>query len=237
MCGVDVCVCGLASLGLHLFCFLKRQRCLVRTTWPPAPRVLSGRRSPGMGFRIGPFYVGGVDESQKKAVLDAAPGLPFNHHPSTGQDGQAGYARDTVQAKVGQGRRDYVRARQLLESWEHFNLGWAYTNAPRVEVGSPVIVVARSLGLWSVNPLRICAKASSRRSMSYSHRTLAGHQISGEERFTLELRSDGGVWYGVETVSRPATLVAKLSLPVLRMYQQKFKRDSLQRMCTLVGTM
>jgi len=32
-------------------------------------------------------------------------------------------------------------------------------------------------------------------------------------------------------------MIAKLSLPVLRMYQQKFKRDSLQRMCTLVGTM
>ncbi len=186
-----------------------------------------------MGFRIGPFYVGGVDASQKKAVLEAAPGLPFNYDPSTGP---GGYARDAVQAKVGQGRRDYVRARQLLESWEHFNLGWAYTNAPRVEVGAPVIVVARSLGLWSINPLRISAKASSRRSTSYTHRTLAGHQISGEERFTLELRGDGAVWYGVETVSRPATLIAKLSLPVLRMYQQRFKRDSLRRMHSLVVT-
>ena len=183
-----------------------------------------------MGLRIGPFYVGGVDESQKRAVLDAAPGLAFNYHLSTASS----YARDTVQAKVGQGRRDYVGARSLLESWEHFNLGWAYTNAPRLEVGAPVIVVARSLGLWSINPLRISSKASSRRAMSFTHRTLEGHQISGEERFTLEMRGDGGVWYGVETVSRPDTLIARLSLPVLRMYQQKFKQDSLQRMHSLV---
>lgn len=211
------------------FCFLL----LFFSANDGSPRVRSWRRSPRMGFRIGPFYVGGVDESQKQAVLNAAPGLPFNfcNHPSTGL---SAYARDTVQAKVGQGRRDYVRARELLESWEHFNLGWAYTNAPRVEVGAPVIVVARSLGLWSINPLRISSKASSRRAISFTHRTLTGHQISGEERFTLELRGDGGVWYGVETVSRPDTLIAKLSLPVMRLYQQKFKRDSLRRMHSLV---
>lgn len=101
-------------------------------------------------------------------------------------------------------------------------------------MNNPVIVVARSLGLWSINPLRISAKKSSRNAMSFTHRTLEGHQISGEETFTLELRGDGGVWYGVETVSRPATVVSALSLPVLRFYQGKFKRDSLQRMKDLL---
>jgi uncharacterized protein (UPF0548 family) len=62
-----------------------------------------------------------------------------------------------------------------------------------------------------------------------------GHQISGEERFTLELREDGRVWYGVDTVSRPDTLIATLSSPILRMYQNKFKRDSISRMRKLVS--
>lgn len=141
---------------------------------------------------------------------------------------------DASETLVGSGKRDFKRAKILLKSWEHFNLGWAYTNIPAMIVGRPVIVVAESLGLWTVNPLRICYRQDSRHNMSFTHRTLHGHQLAGEETFSLEMRSNGDVVYGIETVSQPATLIATLTYPIVRIYQTKFKHDSSNRMKTLM---
>ncbi len=195
-----------------------------------------------MGVRIGPFIIGSPTAEQERAVLGAAPTLDFNYHrrkhdaaDATSLSFSLPYTHDVSRTKIGQGRKDYKRARALLNKWEHFNLAWAYTNSPRVAVDAPVLVTARSLGLWTMNPLRVCKVESSRNGYSFTHRTLAGHQLSGEERFVLELGGDGCVWYGVETVSRPATVVSALSFPVVRWYQGKFKRDSLRRMQVLVG--
>lgn len=135
---------------------------------------------------------------------------------------------------VGHGRKDFEKATSLLETWEHFNLGWAYTNMPEISVGRSVVVIARSLGLWTINPLRICDARFSRRNVSYSHSTLVGHQLSGEERFSLEMTGDGDVLYKIQTTSKPATAVAALMYPIVRMYQEKFKRDSMARFKTLM---
>jgi len=135
---------------------------------------------------------------------------------------------------VGHGGKDFNRAKSLLKSWEHFNLGWAYTNIPQIVVGRSVIVVAQSLGIWTINPLRICSCKCSRRKMSFSHRTIDGHQLSGQETFSLEMKSNGDVFYGIETVSQPATLAAALTYPIVRMYQSKFKHESSSRIKNMI---
>jgi uncharacterized protein (UPF0548 family) len=105
----------------------------------------------------------------------------------------------------------------------------------------PVVVVAKSLGLWTMNPLRIhqCDMGNSlirklvcmeKKRVSFTHRTLEGHQIAGEETFVVEWKKDGSVWYQVKTVSRPGTVLAAVTYPILRLYQNKFKHDSLRRM-------
>ena len=61
-----------------------------------------------MGFQIGPFYIGGVADAQKKAVLDAAPELPFNFLPGLSEVTKRSpfgflsgrYAHDAVESKV-----------------------------------------------------------------------------------------------------------------------------------------
>jgi uncharacterized protein (UPF0548 family) len=58
--------------------------------------------------------------------------------------------------------------------------------------------------------------------------------LAGEETFVVNMKKDGSVWYGVQTVSRPDTLVSLLAYPVLRMYQNKFKQDSMKRMCAVI---
>lgn len=148
---------------------------------------------------------------------------------------------DSSSIRLGQGARTFRRAKNLLREWNHFELGWAYTNRPPVKMEEPVVVVAKSLGLWTMNPLRIhqCDMENSlirklvcmeKKRVSFTHRTLEGHQIAGEETFVVEWKKDGSVWYQVKTVSRPGTVLAAVTYPILRLYQNKFKHDSLRRM-------
>ena len=174
--------------------------------------------------------------------------LPFNFpHPGVTKDGACaershatrGFAVARTRVCLGSGREAYHRATAALHSWQHFDLGWAFTNAPKIKLHAPVVVTARSLGLWSMNPLRISsveadgrpagkpAAAAVRRRAAFAHTTVAGHQISGEERFCVEWsKQDDLVWYEVLTVSKPATPIATLALPVLRFYQRRFVDQS-----------
>ena len=145
-----------------------------------------------------------------------------------------GYTLDSCSIQIGSGKKVYGKARQLLMRWEHFNLGWAFTNCPKVAVGEPVIVVAKSIGLWTINPLRINSVSEKRTTVSFSHRTVKTHQISGEEMFTLRMQKNGEVWYSIDTMSKPDTWISKMAYPILRFYQTKFKHDSMNRLKLLV---
>lgn len=48
-----------------------------------------------------------------------------------------------------------MRAKQAVQNWDHFRLGWAEVNEPPVKVGAKVCVVAKCLLLWVLNPLEI----------------------------------------------------------------------------------
>lgn len=60
-----------------------------------------------------------------------------------------------------------------------------------------------------------------------AHTTLQGHQISGEERFSIEWDArDDSVWYEIFTVSKPATLLSKIGCFAMRSCQRAFVADS-----------
>lgn len=157
-----------------------------------------------------------------------------------------GFSIDCTEAQVGSGRAAYDRAAAALLSWSHFDFDWAFTNAPDVKVNAPVVVIARSLLLWTLNPLLITAvdrdgrpggaaapdvRRRAQRRCAFVHTTVQGHQIAGEEAFSVEWRKeDDSVWYRVLTVSAPATPIATLARPVLRFYQRKFVAQSIARM-------
>jgi Domain of unknown function (DUF1990) len=110
------------------------------------------------------------------------------------------------------------------------------------------MVIAQSLLLWSMNPLRITAveKNKIRKQIDkysggarqqkhcqtwFAHTTVAGHQISGEERFTVEWNKENdSVWYEVYTISKPATFIATAAHPLLKFYQRQFVAQSIQAM-------
>jgi len=137
---------------------------------------------------------------------------------------------------LGQGGDTFRRARAALERWEMFRLGWVELHpagAP-VRVGTTVAVLAHTLGLWSLNPCRIVAlveEAGPIERSGFVYRTLPGHVVDGEERFTVAWhRGDDRVAYEVVARSRPASVLVRLGFPVSRLVQRRFARDSKRAM-------
>ena len=50
---------------------------------------------------------------------------------------------------------------------------------------------------------------------------------AGEERFNLELKEDGSVWYDICTFSKPGHPLAVLCYPIARLQQKQFAKDSI----------
>ncbi|KAL3134003.1 hypothetical protein ABBQ32_008442 [Trebouxia sp. C0010 RCD-2024] len=72
--------------------------------------------------------------------------------------------------------------------------------------------------------------------LRFAHSTLHGHALAGEERFAVEWhKEDDSVWYEVYTVSRPATPLAAISYPVIRLLQKRFASDSFQALRTIAA--
>ncbi|KAG1679615.1 hypothetical protein FOA52_006132 [Chlamydomonas sp. UWO 241] len=150
---------------------------------------------------------------------------------------------DTKRVQVGRGKKTYEAAKQLLMCWGHFQLGWAEV-APntRVERGSPVVVVAKTLFVWCANPLKVMYIDEGRvakrevlpgvvrgpgRRFEFAHGCCSGHSLAGEERFGVEWdEGDDSVWFEIYTVSRPAHAVSVLTYPLVRYYQSRFKEES-----------
>jgi uncharacterized protein (UPF0548 family) len=180
--------------------------------------------------------------------LDAQRDAPFSYDEvgATRKDAKmpTGFAVDHNRARLGRGRDAFERAVAALYSWKMFDVGWArlVPADASVEVGTTVAVLARHYGFHSLNPCRISYTIEGdegdlvRRGFAYG--TLPEHGERGEERFTVEWRSeDGSVFYDLYALSRPNHLLAWLGYPLARRLQRRFARDSLQAMlrATKVG--
>lgn len=144
----------------------------------------------------------------------------------------AGYVLDHGRVLVGRGAEDYREARELLERWGHFQLGWTYVRPDTpVREGAGVCVAAR-LGLWVRNPLRVVYVDEStgeglKKRFAYAHGCLDTHMLAGEERFAVEWDAeDDGVYYSNLAFSRPSHPLAYALYPVVRVCQAKFGADS-----------
>lgn len=149
----------------------------------------------------------------------------------------AGYNVDLNRERLGHGEGDFEAACAALRAWRMFPAPWtriAPANAP-LRVGQVVAMQAHAMGLWWLNACRIvnvfderdaAARAGVARWFGFAYGTLHAHVEQGEERFSVELRDDGSVWYDLRAFLRPRTWPVRLAKPIARWLQAQFVRES-----------
>jgi uncharacterized protein (UPF0548 family) len=110
-----------------------------------------------------------------------------------------------------------------------FDIPWlrlCWPDAP-IQPGTTVAILVSHFGFWSLNAARIVYVIDEPARFGFAYGTLRDHAESGEERFSIEMLSDGSVWYDLYALSRPRAFAAKLGYPIARSLQRRFARDSL----------
>lgn len=197
----------------------------------PASRRVATDHGTKRGFNYPPEHVGASRHSPpppSSSRKEAA--VPSGKAPADSQSRfqlNVPYVADNTSTRVGGGAEDFAAAKRAVSTWKHFQLGWSEvapgTGATR---GDPVCVCARVLGVWIRNPLQVVYKEETADRFALAHGCLQGHMLAGEEAFVVEKKSDGTVWFAVNTFSRPAHPLATLSYPAVRLLQWRFARDA-----------
>lgn len=147
----------------------------------------------------------------------------------------AGYAIDHNRVRLGEGEKVFAAACAELRAWRMFPAPWTMILPARAPIkeGTLVAMQAHALGLWWLNACRIVYvidEAGPVRRFGFAYGTLAAHVEQGEERFSVELREDGSVWYDLRAFSRPRFWPVRLAKPLARGLQKRFARESLAAM-------
>jgi uncharacterized protein (UPF0548 family) len=159
-------------------------------------------------------------------------GFSYTAVGATSRTPPSGYVVDHTRVKLGEGERVYTQAKQALERWGQFRLGWAEAWSPEtpIQAGEVVAIMSRQFGLWWLSACRIVTVIDEREPVTrfgFAYGTLPDHAGTGEERFLIEWdRASGEVWYDILAFSRPQWLVARLGYLYMRWLQKKFGRES-----------
>jgi uncharacterized protein (UPF0548 family) len=151
----------------------------------------------------------------------------------------SGYTIDHNRVQLGEGEEVFARAVAALKDWKQFDLGWIkiVPSGTPLEVCAVVAILTRHFGFWSLNACRVVYlidESGPVRKFGFAYGTLSNHVEQGEERFTIEWhRQDNSVWYDILAFSQPNHPLVKLSLPLARMLQKRFARDSLAAMVAI----
>jgi uncharacterized protein (UPF0548 family) len=149
---------------------------------------------------------------------------------------------DEAIVTIGRGDEAFVRARAALAQWKQFDIGWVELfprNAPVVE-GTVVAVLIRHLGFWSLNGCRVVYGVGDRDRgdrFGLAYGTLTNHAEAGEELFEVFLDPiTAEVKYRIRAISWPHVMLARLGQPIVRVLQERFRRDSAEAMARAVRT-
>ena len=146
------------------------------------------------------------------------------------QQAPKGYVADHNRVELGRGVDTFERGKRAVRNWKMFDMPWislCWPDTP-IEPGANVAVLVSHLGFWSMNACRVVyviEEHGPSERYGFAYGTLPDHGESGEERFTVEFKSDQTVWYDLYAFSRPNTL-ARVVYPLTRALQKRFARDS-----------
>ena len=166
--------------------------------------------------------------------LDHSRGLPLSYGPiGLVRESPVDRRFDEQVVTIGHGPADFERARSALATWQHFDIGWVETFPRRasIDTGTIVAVLIRHLGFWSLNGARVLYRVDGAggrpEAFGFAYGTLTNHAESGEELFEVFLdESSGEVMFRIRAVSWPQSVLAFVGQPIVRILQERFRRDS-----------
>lgn len=140
------------------------------------------------------------------------------------------YVCDHNRIEIGNGRDQFESFKPLIQNWTMFP-DWIDVYPPTaIEKGACVAVVTKAFSLWWTNVCKIVDTIDEPNRFGFAYGTLPQHVEKGEERFLLELDSDGRVNYDLLAFSRPNFWATKIGYPLARRMQKKFAHDSKLKM-------
>jgi uncharacterized protein (UPF0548 family) len=118
---------------------------------------------------------------------------------------RSGFQLDHINAVVGSGQDDFAAARNAVKRFDMARQGWmdAEPAEPRLELGTPIAVHAKSGPFWSVSIGRITGVEETPNRFALSYGTTKQHVAIGEERFDVVLRDNADVTFSITAISRP----------------------------------
>jgi uncharacterized protein (UPF0548 family) len=165
-------------------------------------------------------------------LKQAGSGFSYSEVGATKSAPPGSYTVDHNRIRIGRGREAFERGKENIRRWQMFNLGWVDLfprNAPII-AGTTVAPVVRHFGFWSLNACRIVYVIQEPRRFGFAYGTLREHAEKGEERFSIEWSEDDSVYYDILAFSRPRQVPVRVALPLSRMLQKRFARDSMKAM-------
>jgi len=179
-------------------------------------------------------------DAQIKNFLETQRDLPFSYKEVGASQNNVpkDYPINQYRARLGDGEATFTRAKNALQNWTMYKLGWTkiYPPAAPIEACEVVCVVVDHGFCWSLNPCRIVyvLEETTREveRFGFAFGTLPGHSEEGEERFTVEWQrgGDDSVWYELLAFARPQHILAKIGSPFVRLTQRRFAKDSFSAM-------
>jgi uncharacterized protein (UPF0548 family) len=145
-----------------------------------------------------------------------------------------GFNVDEASAVIGHGAQAFDRAKVALAEWRHFDLGWVelFPRGAAIEPGTVVAVLVHHLGFWSLNGCRVVygiGDMQSGTNFGFAYGTLTNHAEMGEEIFEVLLEPESeDVIYRIRAVSKPRAALARIGYPITRVFQERFRRDSIR---------
>ena len=103
------------------------------------------------------------------------------------------YAVDSYRCVLGTGEQVFARAKEALQQWIHFDLGWVCIQAPRPTEGLTVPVCIRVFGVWTVHFCRVVyvhQSSGEEQGWCFAYGTLEQHAEQGEDDIVAELLAE-----------------------------------------------
>ena len=181
-------------------------------------------------------------QRELEEFVDRCRRLPLSYDPiGIARESPPGFSVDEASAVVGKGKQAFERARIALSEWRHFELGWVelFPRGAAIEPGTVVVVLVHHLGFWSMNGCRVVYGIGDKQaeaSFGFAYGTLTNHAEMGEELFEVLLEPESeDVVYRIRAVSKPRAPLARIGYPITRVFQERFRRDSIKALQRTLG--